>query len=230
MVSSMAVKGQDREGVPSLDISNVVAAFSEEQVERMVGLTKGRLRYWARTGFFRPSFVEEESRLPYSRFYSFKDIVALRTLEMLRVRNGVPLQQLRKVASHLSQLGDDLWTKAKLFVSDRKVAFVSPETGRPQEIVSGQYLLEIHLSKVIRDTEDIVAQFRLRPQGSVGHLSKRRGVLRNALVVAGTRIPVAAIVRLAEDGFSMDRILTEYPDVRAEDVEAALKHEGKAAA
>ena len=77
------VKKQDR-AAPALDIDNVVAAYSEEQIGRMVGLTKSRLRYWARTDFFKPSFVEEDGRLPYSRFYSFKDVVALRTLEMLR--------------------------------------------------------------------------------------------------------------------------------------------------
>ena len=74
----------------------------------MVGFTKSRLRYWARTDFFKPSFVEEDSRLPYSRFYSFKDVVALRTLEMLRVRNGVPLQHLRKVADSLAHMKDEL--------------------------------------------------------------------------------------------------------------------------
>jgi hypothetical protein len=74
------VKKQDR-AAAALDIRSVVAAFSEEQIGRMVGLTKGRLRYWARTDFFKPSFVEEDGRLPYSRFYSFKDIVALRGTE-----------------------------------------------------------------------------------------------------------------------------------------------------
>ena len=113
----------------------------------MVGLSKGRLRYWARTGFFAPSFVEEDGRLPYSRFYSFKDIVALRTLELLRIQNNVPLQHLRKVAEKLSHLRDDLWTKTILFVENRKVVFVNPETQQPQEVVSGQYLLGIPRSR-----------------------------------------------------------------------------------
>lgn len=112
---------------------------------RITGLTKGRLRYWAKTDFFRPSFVEDNPRLPYSRFYSFKDIVALRTLELLRVQNNVPLQHLRKVAEKLSALADDLWVSTKLYVVDRKVVFVNPTTGNPEEVVSGQYLLGIPL-------------------------------------------------------------------------------------
>jgi hypothetical protein len=45
-----------------LDVSNVLAAFSEEHVHRVTGLSIGRLRYWARTGFFKPSFVEDDPR------------------------------------------------------------------------------------------------------------------------------------------------------------------------
>src|SRR4051812_8634910 len=174
----MAGKRHSRAVAPALDISNVVAAFSEEQVERMVGLSKGRLRYWARTGFFAPSFVEEDGRLPYSRFYSFKDIVALRTLEMLRVQNNVPLQHLRKVAETLSHLRDDLWTKTTLFVLDRKVAFINPETKRPQEVVSGQYLLGIPLAKVIEDTTADIIKFRKRNEDTIGRVTQHRAVVR----------------------------------------------------
>jgi uncharacterized protein (DUF433 family) len=54
-------------------------------------------------------------------------------------------------------------------------------------------------------------------------------VIRNTLVISGTRIPVGAIVRLNEDGYSVDQIIEEYPDLRKEDVEAALRY-GKTAA
>lgn len=226
----MASRRQERADVPALDISNVIAAFSEEQVERMVGLSKGRLRYWARTGFFAPSFVEEDGRLPYSRFYSFKDIVALRTLELLRIQNNVPLQHLRKVAEKLSHLRDDLWTKTILFIENRKVVFVNPETQQPQEVVSGQYLLGIPLKRVIDDTSADVIAFRKRSADKIGQVTQSRAVARNAPVVAGTRIPVGSIVRLHEDGYSIDAIIAEYPDLTPEDVQAALKYRSKTAA
>jgi len=215
---------------PPLDISNVVAAFSEEHVERITGLAKSRLRYWARTGFFTPSFVDEDNRLPFSRFYSFKDIVALRTLEMLRVQNNIPLQHLRRVADSLSHLRNDLWTETTLFPHGRKVAFVNPETGRPQEIVSGQYLLGIQVKKVIEDTTADIVKFNARQASQIGSLSRSRGVNRNALVIAGTRIPVAAIKRLHEDGYSHKDIIDEYPDLTEEDVAAALRHKDPKAA
>ena len=223
------VKKQDRVA-PPLDISNVVAAFSEEQIGRMVGLTKSWLRYWARTDFFKPSFVEEDGHLPYSRFYSFKDIVALRTLEMLRVQNGVPLQHLRKVAEKLSDLKTELWNNTTLFVINKKVAIVNPEFSQPQEILTGQYVLGVPLSKIIDDTRNEVIAFRSRPADTFGHLTRNRGIARNSLVVSGTRIPVSSIVRLHEDGYTVDQIIQEYPDLSPEDVQAALEHRRSAAA
>ena len=190
----------------------------------MVGLTKSRLRYWARTDFFKPSFVEEDGRLPYSRFYSFKDVVALRTLEMLRVRNSVPLQHLRKVAERLAHMKDELWSRTTLFVLDKKVLVVNSEFDQPQEIVSGQFVLGIPLAKVIDDTRNDIIAFRSRPANTVGHLSRNRSIARNALVVSGTRIPVGSVVRLHEDGYTVNQIIAEYPDLTPEDIKAALTH------
>jgi DNA-binding transcriptional MerR regulator len=213
-----------------LDVSNVLAAFSEEHVHRVTGLSIGRLRYWARTGFFRPSFVEDDPRMAYSRFYSFKDVVALRTLEMLRVQNGVPLQHLRKVAEKLSHLKDDLWTKTTLYVANRKVVFSDPITGKPQEVVSEQFVMDYPLAKLITETNESIESVGRRSAEQVGKVAKIRGVNRNAWTIAGTRIPIASVRRLHEDGYSVDQIIAEYPDLTAEDVRAALSHSGKAAA
>lgn len=226
----MQTRKPPRQPKAALDISNVVAAFSEEQIERMVGLSKGRLRYWAKTGFFAPSYVDGNGRLPYSRFYSFKDIVALRTLEMLRVKNNVPLQHLRRVAEKLSHLRTDLWTKTTLYVVARKVVLVNPETGKFQEALSGQYLLEIPLKKVIADTTDHVREFQKRPDDTIGRISRSRAVARNSPVVAGTRIPVGSIVRLSEDGYSTAQIISEYPDLTPDDIAAALRYRKEDAA
>src|SRR5260370_29558233 len=145
-----------------LDIGSVLAAFSEEHVSRVTGLSIVRLRYWARTGFFQPSFVEDDPRLPYSRFYSFKQVVALRALEMLRVQNGVPLQHLRKVAEKLSELKPDYWAATTLYAINRRVVFEDPISGKPQEVLSGQYLIGIPLVRVIEDTRQEVSQMQKR--------------------------------------------------------------------
>jgi uncharacterized protein (DUF433 family) len=221
----MIGKQQVSKDASVLDISNVVAAFSEEQVERITGLAKGRLRYWANTDFFKPSYAEDKSRGRFSRFYSFKDIVALRTLELLRVQNSVPLQHLRKVAETLKHLNENLWTETTLYVVNKKVVIENPETGRPQEVVTGQYLLGIPLRQVIEDTQADIIEFKKRPKALIGQISRKPGVVRNAWTVSGTRVPVGAIRRLNEDGFTAEQIIDEYPDLTLDDIEAALRHD-----
>ena len=226
----MAARMRNSLGESPLDVSNVIAAFSEEHVERIAGLSVGRLRSWAKTDFFKPSFLEDNPHLPYSRFYSFKDVVALRTLEMLRVQNNVPLQHLRKVAEQLKHLKDELWTTTELFVFNRRVIFANPETGDLEEVVSGQYLLGIPLRQVIEDTNKDIARLRHRSSESVGKLRKSRSIARNEWAIAGTRITVGAVKRLHEDGYSIARIIKEYPDLTREDVQAALEHDESQAA
>ena len=220
-----------------LDISNVVAAFSEDQVEQFTGLSKGRLRYWAKTGFFNPSFVEEDPRLPYSRFYSFKDIVGLRTLEKLRVQNSVPLQHLRQVAKELSELEDGLWTTTRLFPFRRRVYLLKERdfdkeiqclVGEvvPRDVLSNQYAIHvIVLGEIIDKSREDIARARSRKPESIGKIQRRRSIARNAWAVAGTRIAVGSIKRLYEDGYSVEQILEEYPDLTLQDVRAALKHD-----
>ena len=213
-----------------LDVNSVLAAFSEEHVSRVTGLSIGRLRYWAATGFFRPSYVEDNSHLPFSRFYSFKDVVALRTLEMLRVRNGVPLQHLRKVAERLSHLETDLWIRTTLYVANRKVVFSNPETGKPIEVVSGQYVMEYPLARVIQETSESIEAAAKRPAEQVGKVAKIRGINRNAPTISGTQIPVASVQRLHEDGYSAQQILAEYPDLTEADIQAALDYQERTSA
>lgn len=213
-----------------LEIGTIIAAFTEDQVQRLTKLTQRQLRYWARTGFFTPSYSADDSGRSGGRFYSFKDIVALRTLELLRVQNNVPLQHLRKVAEKLSHLKDDLWTKTTLFFANRKVAVVNPETGEFQEVVSDQYLLPIELKKVMQDTSRDVEAMRRRSDDEIGHIAKRRDISRNAWVIAGTRVPVASVKRLHEDGLTADQIIAEYPDLTPNDVKAAIEHEAAVAA
>lgn len=209
---------------------STIAAFSEAQVEYLTKLRKGRLRYWERTGFFAPSYLQgdESSKKKGVRIYSFRDIVALRTLEMLRVQNNVPLQHLRKVAEKLSKSGLDVWARTTLWVMNRKVIFQPPGGGKPREVLSGQYVMDIPLSRVVEDThKDILAMGR-RKSEDIGVIRKSSGI-SGGPVLAGTRIRVASVKRLAEDGYSIEAIRAEYPDLTVDDINAALAYSQAAA-
>ncbi|MGH7056595.1 MAG: DUF433 domain-containing protein [Acetobacteraceae bacterium] len=210
------------------DHATALAAFSEAQVEALTKLSRRRLRYWAGTGFFAPSYLHGNSERGGIRIYSFRDIVALRTLEMLRVQNGVPLQHLRRVAEKLSESGLDVWCGTVLWVMNRRVIFQPLASDRPQEVVSGQYVMEIPLRKVVDDTTCDVAAMRRRKTEDMGAIKKSAAIAAGP-VVAGTRVRVASIKRLHEDGYDIGDIRREYPDLTDADIAAALAYKPAAA-
>jgi uncharacterized protein (DUF433 family) len=206
-------------------LSNVIAAFSAEQVEQLTGLNKRRLMYWDRTGFFAPSYGDDDRRSPYSRIYSFRDVVGLRTLYRLTEEFHCSLQHLRKVAEKLSHLSNDLWSTQVLYVLDRKVVFDETGTGRLREVLSGQYVNGLALGEVISDMRKAVDQLRQRRPDQIGRVTRSRFVNHNVPVIAGTRIPVSAIRDFAEAGYTAEQIIQEYPDLTERDVAAALRHQ-----
>lgn len=207
---------------------NVIGAFSEAQVERLTGVSVPQLRAWDRTGFFVPALKSDAVR-NFSRVYSFKDLVSLRVLNQLRNVYGVSMPELRKTAVKLAHLGDDVWTKTTLYVHRRKVAFDEPDTAKKREVTSGQYLADIPLQVAISDTREAIAAMNVRGESEIGQITQNRYVQANKPVIAGTRIPVKAILSFAQAGYGVEAILREYPSLTAADVEAALKFEPAAA-
>lgn len=205
------------------DSNVVVAAFTEDQVERLTRVTKNRLQYWDRTGFFALSLADENRRRPYSRIYSFKDVVCLKVLKDLRDELRVSLPHLREVKDSLAHLGDDMWGKTTLFVLNRRIVFVNPETERKEDVISGQGVLQIPLKVARGNMQKAVRALRERDPSTVGKVQRKRGVVSKKPVVAGTRIPVAAIKAFKEAGYSIKRIREQYPSLTAKDIQAALK-------
>lgn len=205
--------------------AEIISAFTEEQAKRLTGVTVHRLRHWDRTGFFVPSLASAERRLPYSRVYSFRDLLSLQVLKSLRDDEGCSLQYLRQVRDVLSHLGDDLWSRKKLYVFNKKVVLGDAIEEDLHEPVTGQRLLRIIPLKEVRSNmEQSVKKMTKRQPSDHGRIDRRRNVSHNAPVIAGTRITVGAVKRLKEDGFSVDQIMAEYPSLTAADIEAALKY------
>lgn len=200
--------------------SDVLTAFTEEHVLRLTGLSSARLRYWRRTGFFTPSAPEAA----FGRFYSFPDVVALKTLRLLRDRHEVPLQHLRQVAAKLPHLGQHVWHRCTIYLLGRRVVLKEPGSTVPEEVVAGQYTLAIPLRRVADEARRDTKRLMERRRRQIGKVEVVRGVVGQAPILAGTRIPVAAIRNFADAGFSPEQIIREYPDLTVEDVRAALSY------
>jgi uncharacterized protein (DUF433 family) len=53
-------------------------------------------------------------------------------------------------------------------------------------------------------------------------------IIRGKPVIRGTRIPVYVILNLSVEGYDYKKIMKEYPDLKKEDILAAIKFAAKA--
>ncbi|MGH7860753.1 MAG: DUF433 domain-containing protein, partial [Candidatus Dormibacteraceae bacterium] len=118
------------------------------------------------------------------------------------------------------------WSELTFFVSGRHVFFEDPET---HELVSGRHApqeaFRIEMRRVAADVAKDAEKLGRRKPEQVGKITRRRLVVHNAPVVAGTRVRTAAIWAFHAAGYSADAIIREYPSLQPEDVEAAIGFE-----
>ena len=200
--------------------------FTTDHVRRLTGLSSSVLRHWEETGVFRASYIDDRPHRPYRRLYSFRDLVSLRTLAILRREHHVKLDELRQAGQFLAAHEDAPWASLRLRLAGSHVVFADQASGVAAADNSlGQAAIPIDLAEIARTTEIDAARLRERTTEDFGRVTRHRHVLHNAWVIAGTRIPTTAIWTFHEDGYDTDAILAEYPQLRAVDVTAALAHE-----
>lgn len=209
-----------RKGVdPVSDGEAAILALSAENMVKLTGLTMRQLAYWDRIGFFKPEYASDNRRSPQSRVYSFQDAVGLRTIAILMNVYSVTLPHLKQVAKELESYTARPWSELKLHVWKRRVQFDEPETGGTRDVLNGQYLL-LPIIDVIHEVESAVEKIKERKSDQIGRFERRRNVSRNALVVAGTRIPVSTILEYLDDGYSTPEIVKEFPLLTEKDVQS----------
>jgi uncharacterized protein (DUF433 family) len=206
----------------------ILRAFSVDHAAKVTGLSKARLTRWDREGFFSPECADEEDRgNPYSRVYSFVDLVGLRTLAILTDKFHVSLPELRKTYPALAKQVKRPWAEAKLAVWQRKVIWDLDKLPRDRH---GQYLgNHIELPTITEEVAQKTNDLRNRDANKIGKIEQRRFVAHNAPVIAGTRIPVRAVASFIEDGFDEKAIIAEYPSLTKRDI-AAVRRTMRAAA
>lgn len=200
-------------------MEDVIAAFSLDQASRLTGVSPAVLIDWDTEDFFRPSMAYESRRSPYSRVYSFEDIVGLRTLGLLRER--VSMQHLKKAADKLKKHSGKPWSQLTLYTLNREVHFRNPGDGKIEGAVSGQYGATIPLESVADEMREKANELRNRDRSKFGTIERHKFVMGNAPVFGGTRIPVADVQSLLKAGYTAKQIIDEFPDLTKADIEAA---------
>jgi uncharacterized protein (DUF433 family) len=204
--------------------------MSSEQVTRLTGLSLRQLRYWDRTEFFSPEYAPGYPFGPFSRVYSFRDVVGLYTIALLRKDHRFPLQKLRTVGEYLHRNHETPWASLALAVRGRDILYRDPD--HPESWVSslqapGQRALPIELAEVARRVEAEAKRLQRRQPAEIGRIRRNRYVVHNAPVLAGTRVPTSAVWNLHKAGYDARTILVEYPRLQLADVQAALEYEAR---
>lgn len=127
--------------------------FRRAEVARLFGIPEGRLRYWDRLGFIKPS-----GNVGGRRYYTFQDLIGVRAAKDL-LDGGAPLsavrrsvESLRRTLPHVTRPLNELRVRAEghaIVVQDHDRVY-EPETG------------QLHLDFEVRTLRDDVVRI-LRP-------------------------------------------------------------------
>lgn len=204
----------------------VISAFTDNEASSLTGISLYQLRSWHNEGFFEAEFAEKNSSLPFSRMYSFDNLVALRALNKLRNDAGVTLQHLREVKRKLKPMNNDDWGRKSIYVVNKKV--VIEDSGTLTEALSDQSVIEISLRVIHDDLRAKVKKMRQRRSSEVGQIEHKRTVARNKERLSGTRVTVDTILEFVNEGYSVETILSEYPFLKRADINAVINQRTKA--
>jgi uncharacterized protein (DUF433 family) len=197
--------------------------FSSKAVGALTRLTARQLQYWDETGFLKPSISARKGRGTL-RLYSFQDLVALRVAAELR--GTLPLQTLRRFVAYFQRLDYRLpLAEVHFWVERGRVYFreagVTREARRPEQtVIEGTVLIREVLADLGRQIDRLDAR-------TPGRIERRRGVMSGKPVIAGTRIPTAAIWRQVKEGLSADDVRKGYPGLTKQDIDAAVAFEDR---
>lgn len=197
-------------------------AFTADQLSRLAGISVGRLRYWEKTKAFIPERLERIVSGPYSRIYTFQDLVSLRVIAHLRVNHGIELQQLRNVSNYINDYADQPWSSLAVRVFGSHLEFRDPQSLKwISANPFGQSSLAIEFEEVSAEAETDARRAMRRAPEQVGSIVRHRNVMSNEYVFDGTRIPVSTVYRLLDASYSHTDILRCYPTLSEADIEAA---------
>jgi len=185
-------------------------AFPTDLTAVLTGTSRDRLRHWHSTGLFSPEIATEPRLL-----YSFRDVVALRTV--VRLRASTSLQNIRRAFENMSALDLTEHPSRYRFGTDGKTIGLIDEAGNAVDLVGkpGQYevlsLAEMFGAFENRRGEQVVDFLRPR-----SHLEVRAGRLGGRPTIADTRIGYDTVASLVSGGdVSLERVAYFHPGVSA---------------
>lgn len=126
--------------------------YSIKDVAQIFGFEASRLRYWAQTGFVNPS-VRRGGRM----FYTFQDLVAVRTAKGL-LDAGLSMQRVRKALESLRALLPNVAHPAsKMRICSDGETVVAVEGGVAFEPATGQVVMSFTVDGLSSEVAELLA-------------------------------------------------------------------------
>ncbi|MEI6621175.1 MAG: DUF433 domain-containing protein [Actinomycetes bacterium] len=175
------------------------------------GVTIAQLRYWRRRHADKPALLTPEFSYNNRVCYSFRDVIALRTVAYLREESS--LQKVRRALSTLKSLGaDSHLSEYKLVSTGNTIALLDHEDAVDLVARPGQHLIAEMVDVLAPFTNirgDEVPDFQ-RPRKNLVVDSE---TLSGFPVILGTRVPYDVVAELVDDGVPPEEIKKYYPTV-----------------
>lgn len=204
--------------------SDPIVALDSNRVSKLTGIPKNTLAHWEKRGVFKASYIDPRPRTPFRRIYSFRDVVSLRALALIRREARVSFAEILKASEYLSQHYDSPWSELKFGLLAGKLVFWDPKRQQWSH-ATGQRVLELNVEGIPEEIKRAIPSTLHRDESNYGMITKNRYVQHNKPIIAGTRIPTSSIWAFHEAGYSPEQILREYPHLTLKDVMAALDFE-----
>jgi uncharacterized protein (DUF433 family) len=197
----------------------VPKVYSLKTAAKLAGLSEGVVRRWFRTGLIVSEYEDDDGLL------SFRDVVGLRTLAILRRKHKVAPKDLSAVGAYLSRRHKTPWASVRFWVMGRRVYFHDNATGAPLAArpLKQAPLLPFELERVELEVRQAASKLSRRHPDEVGRIVQTRGVIGSAPRFDGTRIPVSVVHEALCAGATQREILRMYPALKPADIKAALK-------
>jgi uncharacterized protein (DUF433 family) len=192
-----------------------IMAFDAAETARLTGLSKWQLRHWL--DIVHPFWP--------SGAYSFRDLVALRSLATLQAKHGISTQAFRRVAKYIRNNTEEHLSCVKIGIGPNDKLYVFRKSDSVWESVdgAGQIVAEIALDHVMDELRKSIISARERPRAQWGTTSRSPGICGNRETFAGTRVAVGLVVDRIKSGATIKSIREEFPTLQTPDITLARK-------
>lgn len=185
-------------------------AYTAQLAAALSGATMRQLSHWRLTGV-----LDAEQRTQTRVYYSYRDLIALRTCVFLRQDSS--LQRIRTAIGTLREMGElDHLSAYTLVSAGGTIVLIRDDETSVDLVKHPGHELVAHMAEVLRPFETSSGRHVLDLKRPFPNVSVDPGMRGGHPVIRHTRIAFEAVAGLVADGVHPQDIAEFFPSVTAE--------------